>query len=324
MARTFKNPITGEDITISLKGGWDWLDGYKYNNMGRTSNAEDVELAVQYIITNGITNPAESKSAIQAFLKQNGRSAPGIEMDEIIHDASKFINDSGYDMNKISAYVTAQKKEEDDAIDDYIDTDTSNNEDYLEQALNKMQFTAQTEREREKTYNPYYRDIYSTNAQTLGGSIYDNLVGAEQNAALSNMQLADAQMQQQAMAQAETVKAIADQVRAERVARLRAGMSESQIANQDMQTLMSNMNALNQQAQDLNYARLQANQQYNLAQDTAYQQWLSNANTMAQSGAAYAASDAGDLTQQALRYSKYTGTPLKSAYKKVSGGSTTS
>lgn len=324
MARTFKNPMTGEDITISLKGGWDWLDGYWYNDIGRTSNAEDIELAIQYIITNGITDPTESKSAIQAFLKQNGRSAPDIEMKEIIRDASKFINDSGYDMDKISAYVAAQKKEEEDAINDYIDTDAPNNEDYVEQALNKMQFTPQTEQEREKTYNPYYRDIYSTNAQTLGGSIYDNLVGAEQNAALSNMQLADAQMQQQAMAQAETVKAIADQVRAERVARLRAGMSESQIANQDMQTLMSNMNALNQQAQDLNYARLQANQQYNLAQDTAYQQWLSNANTMAQSGAAYAASDAGDLTQQALRYSKYTGTPLKSAYKKVSGGSTTS
>lgn len=333
MARTFKNPLTGEDITITLDGGWNWTDGYKYNNFGRTSNPEDVELAIQYIITNGIIDPASSKSAIQAFLKQNGRVAPNIEMDEIIHDASKFINDSGYDMNKISAYVTARKKEEEAAINDYIDSvsssddateGSSNNEDYLEQALNEMQFTAHTEREREKTYNPYYRDIYSTNAQTLGGSIYDNLVGAEQNAALSNMQLADAQMQQQAMAQAETVKAIADQVRAERVARLRAGMSEAQIANQDMQTLMSNMNALNQQAQDLNYARLQANQQYNLAQDTAYQQWLSNANTMAQTGAAYAASDAGDLTQQALRYSKYTGTPLKSAYNKVSGGSTTS
>lgn len=331
MARTFKNPMTGEDITISLKGGWDWLDDYKYNNMGRTSNAADVELAIQYIITNGITNPEASRSAIQAFLKQNGRKAPNVEMSEIIQDASKFINDSGYDMNKISAYVAAQKKEEDEAINDYIDTSTSsndtaggssNNEDYLEQALNKIQFTAQTEKEREQTYNPYYRDIYSTHAQTLGGSIYDNLVEAEQNAALSNVQLADAQMQQQAMAQAETVKAIADQVRAERVSRLRAGMSESQIANQDMQTLIANMNALNQQAQDLNYARLQANQQYNLAQDTAYQQWLSNANTMAQSGAAYAASDAGDLTQQALRYSKYTGTPLKSAYKKVQNPTT--
>ena len=150
MARTFKNPITGEDITISLKGGWDWQDGYMYNNMGRTSNPEDVELAIQYIITNGITDPTASKSAIQAFLKQNGRKAPRIEMDEIIHDASKFINDSGYDMNKISAYVATQRKEEDDAINDYINANTpSTDEDYLEQALNKIQFTSQTEQDRE-------------------------------------------------------------------------------------------------------------------------------------------------------------------------------
>ena len=336
MARTFINPVTGENMTISLKTGWNWLDGYKYNNMGRTSNASDVELAIEYIITNGINmgSISDARSKIQAYLKQNGRPAPNVEMPEILADAAKYITDSQIDMNTISAYVSAQNKKQQQNIDDYLNestntssdnnTSSDSDTDYLKEALDKLQFTSKTENERAQQYNPYYRDIYSTHDQTLGGSIYDQLVDAEQNAAQSNIQLADAQMQQQAMAQAETVKAIADQVLAERIARLRAGMSESQIANQDMQTLMANMNTLNQQAQDLNYARLQANQQYNLAQDTAYQQWLSNANTMAQSGSAFAASDAGDLTQQALRYSKLTGTPLKSAYNKVSGNSTTS
>ena len=147
----------------------------------------------------------------------------------------------------------------------------------------------------EAAFNAYYRDIYSTEAGTTGGNIYNRMVEAEQNAARSNMTLADAQMQQAAMQQASTVKALTDQVKAERMAKLRAGMSEAQIANQDMQTMMTNINALNQQANEMNYAQLQAQQQYNLAQDTAYQQWLDNANAMGQTGAAYAASDAGDV-----------------------------
>ena len=176
--------------------------------------------------------------------------------------------------------------------------------------------------EQEAAFNNYYRDIYSLDEGTGGREIYDSLVQAEQNAALSNMQLADANLQQQAMQQAQTVKSITDQVRAERISRLRAGMSESQIANQDMATLMSNVNALNQQVADANAARLQAQQQYQNAQDTAYQAWLANANTMAQSGAAYAASDAGDIIQQARKYAQATGIPLSTAIDKLSGKQT--
>lgn len=176
--------------------------------------------------------------------------------------------------------------------------------------------------EQEAAFNNYYRYIYSLDEGTGGREIYDSLVQAEQNAALSNMQLADANLQQQAMQQAQTVKSITDQVRAERISRLRAGMSESQIANQDMATLMSNVNALNQQVADANAARLQAQQQYQNAQDTAYQAWLANANTMAQSGAAYAASDAGDIIQQARKYAQATGIPLSTAIDKLSGKQT--
>lgn len=172
----------------------------------------------------------------------------------------------------------------------------------------------------EAAFNAYYHDIYSTEAGTTGGDIYNRMVEAEQNAARSNMTLADAQMQQAAMQQASTVKALTDQVKAERMAKLRAGMSEAQIANQDMQTMMTNINALNQQANEMNYAQLQAQQQYNLAQDTAYQQWLDNANAMGQTGAAYAASDAGDVYQQALRIQQRTGMPFAKALKQAQGG----
>ena len=171
----------------------------------------------------------------------------------------------------------------------------------------------------EAAFNEYYRDIYSTEAGTTGGDIYNRMVEAERNAARSNMTLADAQMQQAAMQQASTVKALTDQVKAERMAKLRAGMSEAQIANQDMQMMMTNINALNQQANEMNYAQLQAQQQYNLAQDTAYQQWLDNANVMGQTGAAYAASDAGDVYQQALRIQQRTGMSFAKALEQAQG-----
>ena len=294
---------------------------YKFNNFLRTSKGYQMDAAAQFMVKYGRRPTLEElNSILNSADVQTVNNAEWKELqDDMYTFETQMKAESGYTLSDIAAMVPTTE-----AGQQQQQQNTQAEKDYNAQAQDKLQFDYEADQEREQLFNPYYRDIYSTQAQTLGGSIYDRLVGAEQNAAISNMQLADAQMQQQAMAQAETVKAIADQVRAERVARLRAGMSESQIANQDMQTLMANMNTLNQQAQDLNYARLQANQQYNLAQDTAYQQWLSNANTMAQSGTGFAASDAGDLTQQALRYSKLTGTPLTTAYKKVSGSSPTS
>lgn len=169
----------------------------------------------------------------------------------------------------------------------------------------------------EDAFNKYYNDVYSLEEGTTGYNMYQNLADAERRAAVSNMQLADAQLQSAAMQQAATVKNITDQVRAERMARLRAGMSEAQIANQDMQSMMTNINALNQQTNEMNLARFQAQQQYELAQDTAYQQYLTQTNTMGQTAAAMAASDAGDAMSQAKAYAKATGVSLPQAYRMV-------
>ena len=64
----------------------------------------------------------------------------------------------------------------------------------------------------QEAFNEYYNDIYSLEEGTTGRQMLDNYTLAEQNAAMSNMQLAEAQYQQAAMQQAETVKNIADQV----------------------------------------------------------------------------------------------------------------
>jgi hypothetical protein len=150
-------------------------------------------------------------------------------------------------------------------------------------------------------FNQYYSDLYSLREGTSGADMLGRLEQSYMNQAQQQATMADVGFQQAAMQQAQTVKQITDQVRSERMARLRAGMSESQIANQDMQMLMTNVNTLNQNAQMLNDQRLQAQIGMNTAQDLAYTDFLNQANARGQIATGMAASDAGDPYQQTIR-----------------------
>jgi hypothetical protein len=150
-------------------------------------------------------------------------------------------------------------------------------------------------------FNEYYRDLYSLEPGTGGAEMLGRLEQSYANQAQQAATMADVGFQQAALQQASTVKAITDQVRSERMARLRAGMSESQIANQDMQMLMANVNTLNQNAQMLNQQRLEAQVGMNTSQDQAYTDFLNQANTRGQVATGMAASDAGDAYQQTIR-----------------------
>jgi hypothetical protein len=150
-------------------------------------------------------------------------------------------------------------------------------------------------------FNAYYNDVYSLAPGTGGAGMLSRLEQSYMNQAQQQATMADVGFQQAAMQQAQTVKQITDQVRTERLARLRAGMSESQIANQDMQMLMTNVNTLNQNAQMLNDQRLQAQVGMNTAQDQAYADFLAQSNQRGQVASAMAASDAGDPYQQTVR-----------------------
>lgn len=169
-------------------------------------------------------------------------------------------------------------------------------------------------------YNDYWNNLYQRDSEnTLGNQAYNELLQAEQNAAKSSIDLANAQAQQLGMAQAQTVKNITDQLKAERMSMLRAGMSESQIASQDMQNMITNTNALNEQIAAANIAALQGQQQYQSAEQTAYQNWLNAMNQTGANASAMAASDAGDLYQQTLKRMKQTGENYKAASNNVSG-----
>lgn len=150
-------------------------------------------------------------------------------------------------------------------------------------------------------FNAYYNDLYSLRPGSGGAEMLGRLEQSYANQAQQAATMADVGFQQAAMQQASTVKQITDQVRGERMARLRAGMSESQIANQDMQMMMTNVNALNQNAAMLNDQRLQAQIGMNTSQDQAYMDFLNQSNARGQIATGMAASDAGDAYQQTIR-----------------------
>jgi len=151
---------------------------------------------------------------------------------------------------------------------------------------------------RDIALDKYFNEWYSGKEGTAGVKVRGELENVFANQANTEMMLADAAFQQQALQQAQTVKSITDQVRAERMARLKAGMSESQIANQDMQMMMANVNALNDQASMMNQGRLQAQANAMNAKDQAYLAYLEQAQGGSQTGAAYSAANAGDLSYQ--------------------------
>jgi hypothetical protein len=167
------------------------------------------------------------------------------------------------------------------------------------------------------TLDPYFSDIYSLQEGTGGRAMYDELANVYQTQAGLAGVAADVQFQQAAMQQAQVVKQITDQVRAERMARLRAGMSESQIANQDMQQMMTNVNTLNQNAAMLNQGRIESQLGQMGAREQAYLTYLDQANQRGQVGAAVSAAEAGNAYSQALRRMQQTGENFSTAYKNV-------
>lgn len=149
--------------------------------------------------------------------------------------------------------------------------------------------------DKDLAFNEYYRDLYSREEGTGGREVYDQLVQGFQGKAVDESVLADVMYQQQALQQGQVIKSITDQVRAERMARLRAGMSEAQIANQDMQMMMANVNAVHQNAQMMNQQRLQSQLNYGRAQDEAYMAYLDQVNARGQNAAAMYAADSGNV-----------------------------
>lgn len=310
----YRNPATGKTVnTGDIKGGrgnevfgfgGKSKDGYKFNNAFRWGiDKQDFEHVVQYIMENGYDYSDSSLQSLRAFLNSKGKDLREGQVEILLQDAETFLANNNVNIQDLTEYYAAGGT--------YENPEGLTTEDLIEK--NKADARAEAE-------NYYFNTMSAIeDPNDTGLNMLDRYTTAEQNAAMSNMQLAEAQYQQAAMQQAEVVKNITDQVKSERMARLRAGMSESQIANQDMQILLNNVNSLNQQMNTMNSNQLAAQQQYALAQDTAYQQYINSATNLGSVGAAYAAAGAGDAYLQTKLLQSETGTSFNKNHDKATG-----
>lgn len=177
-----------------------------------------------------------------------------------------------------------------------------------------------SENPRDVALNTYYKDLYNPDIQGTGGyDLNKNLEGVFQRESDLAASMADVQFKDSVMNQAAVVKQITDQVRGERMARLKAGMSEAQIANQDMQMMMANVNTLNQNNAMLAGNRAMARAGQMTAKDQAYMAYLDQANARGQNAAAFSAADAGNLDFMTKQRMQATDEDYKTAADYTSG-----
>lgn len=144
----------------------------------------------------------------------------------------------------------------------------------------------------------YYNDVYSMQEGTLGKRVVDNKAKLLEQQARNQQIVAETNLQNQALQQAQTVKQIIDSLKSERLAKLRAGMNPTQLADQDMQILLSNVQALNQQVTDTNQMRMESMLNQNTAYESAMAEYLGNADTIGQVATGMTAAGASNAVLQ--------------------------
>ena len=270
---------------------------YTFNAKGAGDN-EDIATWIKFMVQEG---RAPSEAEMLAIIG-NGKSKLSDRQLKSLETAKELLANKNLSLDDLKLNLYSQGKEiynEDGTVDTSSSYYNMYHNDAGELDLTKAQSGVSAE---EAAYNSYWRDLYDLNdSSSLGSQAYEQLYNAELAAGQDTIDLANAQAQQLGLQQAAQVKSITDQLRSERMSQLRAGMSESQIASQNMQSLMANTNALNDQIVASNLAALQGQQQMQNAESTAYQNWLTQMNNTSSAASAMAAADAGDATMQTLK-----------------------
>lgn len=284
----------GKRYSLDFSGDGEYIT----DDFGYKGRKETVAKAVSYVLQTG---SIPSNKMLAEILYETGETITGFDKDGnpyITNRTYKNVTDDIYaflDENKISIDTIKQS-----LINANVEIRDADGNVIPKEEVDIPTNTAIDPEEAAEKH--YYNDLYSLDEGTSGKEMYDRLAEAYLNQAQAQSIMADVQYQNQAMQQAQIVKNITDQIRAERMARLRAGMNEAQIANQDMQMMMANVNALNQNAQMMNQQRLEAQFNMATARDQAYQAYLDQANARGQNAAAFYAADSGNAYWNALQY----------------------
>lgn len=277
------NLIKTYNTNLNKGGNGGWKDGYDSNNMFQAGQAKHVEEAIQFFLQNGrMPNRDEFK---------NGTPSKSGYENNVLKDVRTWLQRNGIDEAKYSIDKTSfiYGKEGGELNSSFV-TD-SNREELL---------SADKETVEEPELNPYATYMEQKRIQAEGAE--KGLLDAQTNAARQNADiLAQQTMQQQAMARDEII----EQIKTDRLAKMRAGISPMQIAQENLQYAVGNMQANNQQVQTVNQQRLAATQQQAMNPYQAYINSMQNVTGGQGYGAVatgFAATDAGDLNMQALRY----------------------
>ena len=140
----------------------------------------------------------------------------------------------------------------------------------------------------------------TTEGQELG-LLNEQTRAGQQNAEIS--------AQQSMIQQAQLRDQIVEQIKLDRMSKMRQGITPMQIANESLQFTVGNIQANNQEMTGVNQARLAATQQQGL---NPYQAYLNSVNgvgyqTQGNVASGMAATDASDMYQQAMKYARSQG-----------------
>lgn len=156
----------------------------------------------------------------------------------------------------------------------------------------------------ESEFNPYAKWLEQQQQRNTEAEL--GLLQAQTKAGL---QSAEISAQQSMMQQAQFKDQIVEQIKLDRMAKMRKGISPMQIAQENLQFMVGNMQSANQQIGAVNQARLGAIQQESMNPYQAYLNSLYGAGYQANTNlaAGLAASDASDIMSRARAYANSQG-----------------
>lgn len=152
----------------------------------------------------------------------------------------------------------------------------------------------------ENAYNQYYNDIMAYDQEgTFGNAILNNQVSLKTKEADNAAMLAEANLQSQALGQAQSVRDVVNSLKSERMSQLRAGMNQAQLADRELQMLVGSAGQLAQQNQMARQDAVAADLGKNTAYETAFNDYITQAQALGQNATANYAALVGDSVTQA-------------------------
>jgi hypothetical protein len=241
-------------------------DGIRSNNFLRRGSVNDVQKLLDFFLNTG-EMPEEGDFARLGF---NNKGV----LRNAIFDVKKILANQGID---------------------YLEYENTRKSEIIEEKRKEIEET----KKEESQLNPYAR--YLENQRQKNETAELGLLNSQTDAAIQNTEISS---QQAMIQQAQLKDQLVEQIKTDRLSKMRAGLTPMQIAQEELQFMVGNMQGNNQQMQMVNQQRLAATQQKNMNPYQAFlnsQQNVTGGQGYGNVAAGFAATDAGDLYQQALR-----------------------